>query len=187
MTGRQQWAAVGVIVGLMAVGLLAASHFLKDELQQVTIGSQAPQFSAITIDDKPRIKTLDAFKGQVVLVNVWGTWCVPCRVEMPSIDSLYQQLAPKGLKIVAVAVDQSDGGPSQMKDIRDFVKQYHLNFDVLYDTSGAIQTQYRTTGVPESFVVARDGTIRRKFIGADNWNSEDNRKLFELLLAEPAK
>ena len=187
MTAKQQWAAVGIIVALMAIGLATASHFLKDELQQVTVGSPAPQFAATTIEEVPKPRSLDSFKGQVMLVNIWGTWCDPCRAEMPSMQSMYQLMQPKGLKVVAVAVKHFDGDPSQMSNIRDFVKQYHLTFDVLYDSTGDIQTQYRITGVPESFVIARDGTIRRKFIGEADWNSEDNRKLFETLLAEPAK
>ncbi|MDQ6611357.1 MAG: TlpA family protein disulfide reductase, partial [Gemmatimonadota bacterium] len=124
-----------------------------------------------------------AYKGQVVLLNVWATFCVPCRTEMPSIEALYKDFKPKGLKVVAVSVD----APGKTQAIRDFVKEFNLSFDILYDSLGTIEQQYRTTGYPESFVISRDGTIQKKWIGEDNWNSEGNRKLIERLLAEPAK
>ena len=94
---------------------------------------------------------------------------------------LYTALGPKGLKIVAVSIDTE----GKEQDIHDFAKQFGLTFDVLHDASGAIQDIYRTAGVPETMVIARDGTIRRKWTGADDWNSADNRTLLAQLLAEP--
>jgi len=71
--------------------------------------------------------------------------------------------------------------------IRDFVKEYQLTFDILYDPTGGIQQQYQTTGYPESFVIARDGIIHKKWIGEDNWNSQGNRRLIDGLLAVGAE
>lgn len=182
MTIKQQWAIVGAVVALMAAGLGAGSYFLRDELRQIAVGSTAPNFSAITVDDKPpQIKTLASYKGEVVLLNIWATWCLPCRREMPSIDSLYRDYASKGLKVVAVSVDEKD----KVKDIREFVKEFNLSFEILHDTAKAIPQSYQTTGFPESFVIGRDGTIQKKWIGEENWNSAPNRRLVESLLAMP--
>ena len=183
MTARQQWLIVGIVVALLGGGLWAGSYFLRDELRPLTVGSTAPQFTAITLDSTPKIKTLDSYKGEVVLLNVWGTFCIPCRTEMPSIEALHQSLGSKGLKVVAISVD----APGKTQAIKDFAKEFKLSFEILYDTSGTLQQQYQTTGVPESFVIGRDGTIHKKYIGEDNWNSESNRKLIEMLLAEPAR
>jgi peroxiredoxin len=169
-------------VALLGGGAFAATHFLKDELTTVAIGSTAPDFSAKTLDVAPKVKTLADYKGQVVVLNIWATYCIPCRTEMPSIESVYQDLGRKGLKVVAVSVDQSN----YEQQIRDFVKEYKLSFEILYDESGAIQSLYRTTGVPETFVIGRDGVIHKKWIGAEDWNSAGNRRLLEQLLAEPA-
>lgn len=181
MTARQQWAIVAVVVALMAGGLATASHFLRDELRPISIGSAAPNFSAVTVDGSSTIKTLDAYKGEVVLLNVWATSCIPCRTEMPSMEALYRDYQPKGLKVVAVSLDN----PGMTQGILDFIKEYDLTFEVLYDTTGSMQQNYRTTGYPESFVISRDGTIHKKLYGPDDWNSEANRKLFDQLLAEP--
>ncbi|MEI6740026.1 MAG: TlpA disulfide reductase family protein [Gemmatimonadaceae bacterium] len=182
MTAKQQWMIVGAIVALLGGGAFAATHFLKDELTTVAIGSTAPDFSAKTLDLTPKVKTLADYKGQVVVLNIWATYCIPCRTEMPSIESVYQDLGRKGLKVVAVSVDQSN----YEQQIRDFAKEYKLSFEILYDESGAIQSLYRTTGVPETFVIGRDGVIHKKWIGAEDWNSAGNRRLLEQLLAEPA-
>ncbi len=181
MTVKQQWLVVLGIVAVLAGGALAASHFLKDELTAVTIGSDAPGFAAQTLDATPQAKSLTDYRGDVVVLNIWATWCGPCRTEMPSMEALHTALAPKGLKIVAVSVD--DAGEAQK--IRDFVKDFQLTFEVLHDTSGSIQSIYRSTGVPETIVIDRAGVIRKKMIGAEDWNSAGNRRLLEQLLAEP--
>ena len=184
MTSRQQWGVVGSIVAFMVVAAFAASHFLKDELTSVSVGGDAPGFTALTMpsaDGAPRTaKTLSDYRGDVVLLNIWATWCGPCKIEMPSIEALQQAMAPKGLKVVAVSVDE----PGDEKKIEQFVREMGLTFEILHDSTSAIRTLYRTTGVPETFVIARDGTIRKKWIGPEDWSSRDNQKLIANLLAE---
>ncbi|MEP6836296.1 MAG: TlpA disulfide reductase family protein [Gemmatimonas sp.] len=180
MTARQQWAIVGIVVAILGGGLWAASHFMGEELAPVNIGSKAPVFKAATVDETPLVKTLKDYKGDVVLLNIWATTCPPCRQEMPSIDSLYQQYKGKGLRVVAISTDP----PGMAQNIRDFVKQYKLSFDVLYDSVATINQQYQIYGYPYSFIISRDGVIHKKWVGPDDWNSADNRKLIEQLLAE---
>lgn len=181
MTVRQQWTLVGMVVLLLGGGLLAATHYLGDELFPVTAGSRAPDFHATTVDGVPVTKTLADYKGQIVLLNLWATYCVPCRTEMPSIQALHDRYGKRGLKIVAVSVDS----PGFEDAIRRFRDQYGLTFEILYDESGAIKTDYQTTGVPETFVIGRDGVIRKKVIAADNWDSPANRALFAQMLGVP--
>jgi thiol-disulfide isomerase/thioredoxin len=127
------------------------------------------------------VKGIDDYTGEVVLLNIWATWCGPCRIEMPSMQRLQERLGPKGLKIVAVSVDD----PGQAGAIRRFAQELGLSFELLHDPTKAIERTYQTTGVPETFLIGRDGTIRRRSIGAEAWDSEANVAQLERLLAEP--
>lgn len=182
MSDRRQWAIVGGIVGLLALGLFVATQKLGAELFPLNIGAQAPNFEARTLTAAATPKGIDDYKGQVVLLNIWATWCIPCRTEMPSMQRLEEELGPKGLRIVAVSVDD----PGMEEKIKLFAEELKLSFEILHDAPGRIRTQYQTTGVPETFIVGRDGTIRRRVIGADDWNSDANRAFLAQLLAEPA-
>jgi cytochrome c biogenesis protein CcmG/thiol:disulfide interchange protein DsbE len=183
MTVRQQWSVVLAVLAVLAGGLLAATHFLGDQLFLVSVGSKAPVFHAITVDSAKTKKSLDDYRGQVVLLNIWATYCEPCRVEMPAIERLNKMYAPRGLKVVAVSID--DAGKEQL--IREFAREYGLTFEILYDWDGEIERLYQTTGVPETFVIGRDGVIRKKQIGAWNWDSPTNQALIAELLAEPGE
>ena len=94
MTARKQWTIVGAIVVVLAAGLAVTSHFLRDQLFPVTEGSDAPNFRAKVLGEN-RYKTLADYKGQVVLLNIWATWCGPCQVEIPSLQRLYRRTATR--------------------------------------------------------------------------------------------
>jgi peroxiredoxin len=181
MTIRQQWGVLGAMVAMLGGVFVVGDHFIGREFALVTIGSRAPDFDAETVGAQPEPKSFRDYHGSVVLLNVWATWCAPCRVEMPSIQTLQQRYGRDGLHVVAVSID-SVGTDST---IRAFVARYGLTFEVWHDPSGRIQNIYQTTGVPETFVIARDGVIRKHVIGADDWSSEGNRSLIAQLLREP--
>ncbi|MGH7634603.1 MAG: TlpA disulfide reductase family protein, partial [Gemmatimonadaceae bacterium] len=156
MTARQQWSIVGLFVLVAGGVLFAATRILGDELFPVSVGSRAPDFTAQTVAAPALTRSLRDYRGQVVLLNIWATWCAPCRIEMPGIETLQRALGPDGLKIVAVSIDD----PGNEQAIRDFARQYGLSFEILHDETGAIKTRYQTTGVPETFIIGRDGVIR---------------------------
>jgi cytochrome c biogenesis protein CcmG, thiol:disulfide interchange protein DsbE len=180
MTLKQQFGVVGVVAALLASAFWIISHQLKDELVGVNVGSQAPVFAGATVDGSARAKSLADYKGKVVLLNVWATWCGPCRTEMPSIEALHKAMGPQGLHVVAVSIDDPGKGPA----IRKFLSDFGLTFEVLHDSTQAIQQAYQTTGVPETFIIAADGTIRKKVIAATDWNSAPNQALITQLLKE---
>ena len=182
MSVRRQWIAVGAFVLLAGTAIFAATTLFGDQLHAVTIGSKAPDFHAMTTDSAPRAKTLADYRGEVVLVNIWATWCGPCRIEMPSIQKLHESYGPRGLKIVAVSIDD----PGSTQAIREFGRDFGLTFEILHDDSKQIRETYQTSGVPETFVLGRDGVIRKKWIGIADWNSAANRALIEQLLSEKA-
>jgi cytochrome c biogenesis protein CcmG, thiol:disulfide interchange protein DsbE len=177
MTARQQWLVVAVIVGVLGTGLLIASRSMKKELAQVTTGSTAPDFRAKVLNQS-KYKTLADYKGQVVLLNIWATWCPPCRAELPSLEKLYKEYGSSGLKLVAVSIDQSVSEDS----IRKFADNFGLTFEILHDTAGTVEAQYQTTGYPMTFIIGREGTIRRRWLGPDDWTSQGNRSLIAQLL-----
>lgn len=193
MTERKQWLVIlGTSVAL-GIALWVAMLRLAPELFPLKIGAAAPDFAAIPVaasgatgaeapkTGAPETKGIDDYRGDVVLLNIWATWCGPCRVEMPSMQRLHERLGPKGLKVVAVSVDE----PGSARRIRDFADEFGLAFELLHDASKAIEGIYQTTGVPETFIIGRDGTIRRRSIGAEAWDSETNVAQLERLLAEP--
>ena len=104
---RGQWLAVGVIVTMLGAAL-TIGVMLSEDIFQVQPGTNAPDFNAVNLASGDSV-TLADYKGEVVLLNLWATWCAPCRVEMPSMERLYRELGPEGLKIVAVSVDQLGG------------------------------------------------------------------------------
>lgn len=180
MTGRQQLSIVAaVLVAVAAIGF-AITRALGTELHPLGTGTRAPDFHAATLDTPPKQRSLADYKGQVVLINVWATWCQPCRVEMPSIERLYRTYGPKGLRVVAVSIDD----PGTDSAIRAFVHDMGMTFDVLHDPAGQIEREYQVTGYPETVIVGKDGVIRKKVAQATNWDSEGNRRLIERLLAE---
>ena len=178
MTARQQWGIVIAVIALLALTLAAATHFLGDELFPVSVGMEAPPITGRTIVPPVKEKSLADYKGKVVLLNLWATWCEPCRAEMPSMEKLYKEFGPSGLEIVAISVD--DAGAEQA--IRDFVKEYGLTFEILHDPEAKTRARYQVTGYPESFIIGREGTIRRKVFAAADWSSEANRALIRELL-----
>jgi len=182
VTARQQWTVVGVAIGILALAALALLHWNSDELFLVGLGSKAPDFRALSVDGNRRTERLDQYRGSVVLLNVWATWCAPCVVEMPAIQRLYHDLGPQGLKVIAVSIDTEATDSA----VRAFASKRGLTFTILRDSSNRITEQYQTTGVPETFVIGRDGVIRKKVIGASDWDSQGDRALVTQLLREPA-
>jgi peroxiredoxin len=181
MTGRRQLAIGALVIGIAGAVAYSATHYLRKEFFPVQLGSKAPDFKAFTLDSIPKEKRLADYHGQVMMINVWATWCLPCRVEMPSIEQLHKAYGPKGLKIVAVSIDD----PGTDAGIRAFAKQYGLTFEILHDPTGKIVDQYDITGYPETFIVGKDGVIRKKLMSATDWNSPEARALVDRLLTEP--
>jgi thiol-disulfide isomerase/thioredoxin len=181
VTNKGQWGIIAAVVAVLGTGLFLTSTRLGTELFPLKIGSEAPDFTANPMAPGAEVKGIDDYKGEVVLLNIWATWCGPCRVEMPSMQQLEETLGPKGLKIVAVSVDV----PGMEPRINEFAEELKLSFEILHDPSQRIEQIYQTTGVPETFIIGRDGKLRRRVIGADNWASPANIAFLERLLAEP--
>lgn len=180
MTLRQQWLVVGAIVTVLILGLGVGLYAMRDELFPIEVGSTAPDFRARSVDGRNVVRTLAEYRGKVLILNVWATWCEPCKVEMPSFEALHKQLADSNLHIVAVSIDDAVGADS----VRNYARDMGLTFEILLDSTHTIDRDYQVTGYPETFVIARDGTIRKKWIGPADWTSAANMTLVRELLAQ---
>lgn len=180
---NRQWSIVGALLVVLVL-LVAAGWVIRDRFMPVEVGTAAPDFAAMDLQGDP-VRFAD-LRGQVVLLNVWATWCPPCRDEMPSMQRLHERFKDVGLRVVAVSVDRGVGVLDESGkpggDVRAFASELGLTFDVWLDPSGQIQRQYRVPALPESFIVDRDGMIVSKAIGAEEWDSEANLELFGRLL-----
>jgi len=158
-----------------------------NRIHPVTVGTVAPEFEVNDLDGG--IARLSDHKGEVVLVNIWATWCLPCLIEMPSMERLYQEIGEDGFEIMAVSIDAELGGFDLAGrpggDIQVFADSLGLTFPMLHDPSGGIEHLYRTTGVPETFLIGRDGIIYKKVAGGTEWDAPQNKELIQRLLAAP--
>lgn len=176
MSAARGRATMVASVSLALVFLLALTLRVRSDDLLLEPGSRAPEFAATDLATGAPV-TLAAYSGKVILLNVWATWCHPCRLEMPSMERLHRRFAGTDFRIVAVSIDRTDEHP-----VRDFVQEFGLTFDVLHDPAGDIQRIYQTAGVPESFVIDRRGTIVKKVIGAAEWDAPVTEKLVQRLL-----
>ncbi len=155
---------------LLALGAAACTR-------PIQIGSKAPDFTAIDAASGRTVSLGDDYQGRVTLVNIWATWCEPCKEEIPALDSLNRALSDQGFRVVAVSIDAGETA-----EVKEFIDQFGVSFDVLHDPDGRIKQVYQTRGVPESFLIDREGRIRRIVYGAHPWASTANRRIVTALL-----
>ena len=172
----KQWMTVLAIVALLAGGTVWLIRVGRG-IQPVEVGSRTPDWKATDLKTGRPVSFAEKYRGKVVLVNLWGTFCVPCRKEMPAMEKLYRELGPKGFAIAAVSVDQGD-----TQVVLDFAKELDLTFDILHDGDGTVQQAFQTVMFPESFLVDKDGQVVKKAIGEHPWSSEANRRIVGRLL-----
>ena len=123
------------------------------------VGDPMPAYHAKTLDGAPY--DLASEKGNVVLVNVWATWCGPCRYEIPELQKLYDHYGKRGFKVVGVSVDEGDA-----KDVRQFVAEQKMTYPVAVDPDGRIANLLQTMVLPTSVLLDRGGKIVWRQIGA---------------------
>ena len=176
MTERtERWLIRGSVLVLFLT-LLGLAWVNRATYAPLDSGAPAPDFAYPTLEGDTI--ALSDLRGEVVLLNIWATWCPPCVREMPSMQRLYEMLGDQGLRIVAVSVD----APGALGDVRTFVHEYGLEFDILLNPGGGIQDTYGVTGMPTTWLIDRDGRIRRKVLGGTDWMSPENARVVHALL-----
>ncbi len=174
----RQWSIVALAVAALALGATALA--VMAPAASVEINRPAPDFRTLDLNTGDSVSLSEDYRGSVTLVNIWATWCIPCRAEMPSMQRLYDSLGHRGFRIAAISIDE--GSP---EEVLAFTRELGLTFDILQDRQGRVQQQYQTTGVPESFLLDRRGILVKRVIGAHDWNSPANRGTVERLLEQP--
>ncbi len=138
-------------------------------------GKNARDFALPGMDGKT--VRLSDFRGKVVFLNFWATWCPACRVEMPAMETVHRRLRDRGFAVLAVAVDVKG-----KKTVAPFLKEYGLTFPILLDPKNAVMDRYRVTLIPTTFLIGPRGEFLGKVIGPKEWDGKSATRLFESLL-----
>ena len=145
---------------------------------KVAVGLFAPSFEVVDNASGRKISS-EELKGKVVFVNFWATWCPPCREEIPSVEALYKAAGGNSnFKMITILYkDSYEGGTS-------FLKQNGLTFPVYMDSADISARNFGVTGVPETYIIDKKGTLRKRVSGPADWNSAEARDLINSLLNE---
>jgi peroxiredoxin len=141
----------------------------------VEVGLLAPDFKIKNL--KGGLTGLSDYKGKVVLINFWATWCGPCRAEMPSMEALYRGYHRDDFEILAVSIDTGGEPP-----VRAFIEDFGFTFPVLMDHQFTVNDRYQVRVVPTSILIDRRGVVARRLLGAKDWDEPDTRTLVDKLV-----
>jgi cytochrome c biogenesis protein CcmG, thiol:disulfide interchange protein DsbE len=163
-----------ILLGLGLILIVTSGYYilqdasLQNDLATIPVQTSfpAPELTLTDLDGVTR--SLSDYQGQVVLVNLWATWCPPCKEEMPALQAYHDKFKDKGFTVIAI----NDGDPTP--DVEQFVKDYKLSFPIWLDpTYIATEDAFKTLNLPSSFVIDREGVVRWQWVG------EINRKMLE--------
>lgn len=138
----------------------------------------APDFELPDVNGN--VHRLSSLRGKVVFLNLWTTWCPPCRMEMPAMQRLFNRLPPRDFAMLAVSQDENGAAA-----VAPFVRELGLTFPVLIDAEARVSGRYGVTGYPETFVIDRQGQVVRHIVGPAEWTSAAEIAYFEGLIAQP--
>jgi peroxiredoxin len=164
MKNRNRW--MGVITITLIIGLawiqisaVPAAATTGGAIPSPREGFAAPDFTLGTMNGDE--VTLSNLRGQAVVINIWASWCPPCRAEMPAIQAVYEKNRDRGLEVLAVNTTYQDSE----RDAQAFVQEYGLTFPVPMDRDGSVSRQYQLRALPSTFFVDRNGIIRKVVLG----------------------
>ncbi len=168
--------AGGIVLGLFS-GAEPAQSGKRSALGRgvVQVGDEAPNFTLRDLTGK--VRSLSQFRGKVVLLNFWATWCGPCRIEMPAMEQLYQTFPRREFEILAVSTDVQ--GPAVTGP---FQQRMGLTFPILHDSEYRTGLVYGARTLPITFMLDRQGVVRQKIFGARDWASPEARELIQELM-----
>lgn len=122
-----------------------------------TIGEQAPDFRLPSLSEQET--GLEDFKGEVVLINFWASWCGPCQEELPELQLLHQKYQERGFRVIGINIDK------KKQNAQKFVERFRLSYPILLDPDSSVIRQYRGHSMPISYLIDRKGTVRAVFFG----------------------
>jgi peroxiredoxin len=149
---------------------------LFHELGVINVPHIAPPVDINLMDINGQQVIVSEFKGKIVFLNFWTTWCPECRIEMPSMEKLHRKLKGKDFAMIAIDLQEP------VSRVRTFLKKYPLTFTILLDTRGKIARQFGIRAVPTTYILDRNGEIIGKALGSRHWDSKESIALFEHLM-----
>lgn len=145
------------MLGASSLGLIVACGSGDREI--VAVGAPAPSYASQTVEGAPI--TLADLNGKVVLLNIWATWCKPCREEIPALETLFQRHRAEGLEVIGVSID----APSEASRLRPFVTELGASYPLWHDPDDRVSSTFLALGVPASYLIDRDGVLRWRHMG----------------------
>jgi len=183
MQSRRGLYVIAAVIVMAGLGLAIAQMYRSalygsGEADRVIVpaGDKAANFKLANLDGGT--VSLADLKGKVVFLNVWATWCGPCREEMPSMETLYEQFKNRK-DFVMLAVSQDERGKDA---VLPYVQKHGYHFTVLLDPENKVGETYDVSGVPETFIINREGRIVAHHMGAFDWSRPDVKEALEDLL-----
>ena len=155
--------------------LVLSILFSVSAAAQVKEGDNAPNFTLKNLDGKEI--SLNQFRGKHILVNFWATWCGPCKIEMPSLEALYERFKDRNFVLLAISNDMFGANI-----VKPFVKAHNINFPVLLDQRLKVSNAFGVVSLPTTFMIDPQGKIIGALFGAEDWVTPNNILYFENLL-----
>jgi len=171
-----------VILGGLAILVFAFGMvwLQSSKYEPLVVGMTAPNFSLPDLQGKTQ--RLTDYRGKVVFLNFWATWCKPCKEEMPSMQMLWDNLKNQDFMMLAVSMDRV----TTTKDIPSFVETLKLSFPILTDSWGQTDKRYKLMGVPETYIIDQNGVLREKVIGPRDWTRRESiETIVQMLQKQP--
>ena len=159
------------LLTILALSIL----FSASAAAQVKEGENAPNFTLKNLDGKEI--SLNQFRGKHVLINFWATWCGPCKIEMPSLEALYERFKDRNFVLLAISNDMFGANI-----VKPFVKAHNINFPVLLDQRLKVSNAFGVVSLPTTFMIDPQGKIIGTLFGAEDWATPSNILYFENLL-----
>lgn len=170
-----------IVLFLLGLGILYYESKQYERGMVAVIGQTAPPISLTNLQNYD--VELSDYKGKVVIVNFWATWCPPCLEEIPSLVSLNNKFKKDDFVLLAVSIDNKIG----VSDMTNFAIAHKMDFQILLDPTGGTAKRYGTSKIPESYVISKQGIIVKKYVGAIDWNNPEVLDLIKGELSKPAK
>ncbi len=159
-------AGVAVVAALVILGAALVLLSTDTPAPYVEAGTVAPEFRLADLESGEPVP-LSSYRGRVVLLNFWATWCKPCEDEMPSMEALYRSLAGQAFELVAVSVDDD------VELVRAFRSRHGLSFPILLDPARAAADAYQTFRFPETFLIDAEGRVIQRYVGPRDWSGPE--------------
>jgi peroxiredoxin len=165
-------AALGLLLGGKAAD--AREHLLEAMGLAKVPAKAAPDFNLPNIDGQQ--VSLQQYRGKVVFLNFWATWCIPCREEMPALERLHQTYHTRDLAIISIDLKES------ADQVKTFFQKHSLSFPALLDQNGSVFRDYLVAGMPTTYLINRDGTLLARGVGGRDWARAEALQLIQELI-----